>query len=269
MSTYKHGDRVTLKDDSTIHRYVGPNPFWSTYSIIVRCRDLSLSSVPTTDLNSYDRPKATKKPSFKGGDKVLHKTIGECTYLGEVIWEDQCIVSIYPAKTSEGLPYRRVYLRDLSPAPAKPEPKKPEPKFKVRDRVAIHRHGGINNGVVEVTHPHIAGFFAYTVRRDDDGARTRCSEVTLALIPSPEKAKAVAGGLQEHSVGANYPYIPVAFVTGDKISWRLMNAQTGKYAGYKDLFCGKWWPYAYVTVHEALALADQRTHPSTAIVWGE
>lgn len=36
-------------------------------------------------------------------------------------------------------------------------------------------------------------------------------------------AQAVAGGLQQHSIGGTYPFHPVAFANGDKVHWEVHN----------------------------------------------
>jgi hypothetical protein len=40
--------------------------------------------------------------------------------------------------------------------------------------------------------------------------------------------RAIAGGIQEHSVGETYPFHPVGIANGDLINWQVHNLQTGE-----------------------------------------
>lgn len=51
--------------------------------------------------------------------------------------------------------------------------------------------------------------------------------VPLATLAPTPQARAVAGGLQAHSVGGPYPFLPVGIANGDDLVFEVWNLQTG------------------------------------------
>ena len=104
-----------------------------------------------------------------------------------------------------------------------------------------------------------------------NGRMSRHGNYVGSPARSIEQQRAIAGGLQEHSVGGIYPLHIVAIANGDEHRYEVHNLQTGKRAmtdWKKAPFVPRSWAGNAGGYDLAHAFAEKCTTPGNYCVWG-